>query len=397
MTVEPLLSGSDFERPAPIRDLLITDQLATRSRRQPDHAAEARAMHELSALLGELPEALQRRFVDFAVDLCRAGSAGISLLDVGESGQAIFRWTALAGAFAPHVGGHTPRDFSPCGICLDRGETILLSRPARRFHYLSEVDPPVVEALIVPLYAKGRRPLGTIWILSHDCQARFDGEDARAMEALGAFLAIALEKSALLRREALLLAELRHRGKNVLQMITSLLALQRQMTTDAAGRRALEEALARVRAVARVHADLFNQGPVATDLAAAIRETCASLDTATADRRISFAIDVETMDGDTDRLLLVLLIVNELVTNAVKYAFPDRDEGRIEIRAQRAGPNQLLLQVSDDGVPFEDGPERLKAKGGSGFALVEAFARQLEGRVIYPTGADKTVRVVVQL
>ena len=51
------------------------------------------------------PDALQHRFVELAFDLCRAGSAGISMLEEGERGEPLFRWTALAGEFAPYISG----------------------------------------------------------------------------------------------------------------------------------------------------------------------------------------------------------------------------------------------------------------------------------------------------
>jgi two-component sensor histidine kinase len=387
---------TDFGRTATAEEILVTDQLFTRPRRLPDHATESRALHELGALMGELPDTLYQRFVELAVELCAAGSAGISVLEPTATGETIFRWTALAGTFAPFVGGHTPRDFSPCGICLDRGHTILLSRPARRFSYLGEVAVPITEGLIVPLYSKGRKPLGTIWILSHSLERRFDGEDARVMEALAAFLAVALEKSSLLRERELLLAELRHRGKNTFQMITSLLSLQRHRTTDPAARRALENALARTSTIARVHADLFEHGPVPAELAVTIDAMCESLVALADERRISFEVDVDAVTAEPARLLLVLLIINELITNAVKYAFAGRSEGRIAIRAHRTGPDQLMVEVSDDGVPFGDSLRALKAQG-SGLDLVESFARQLDGRVFYPTGTDKTVKVVLRL
>ena len=66
-------------------------------------------------------------------------------------GEPVFRWDALAGAFAPYVGGTTPRRFSPCGLCLDRDATILVSRPARVFRYFEAAEPEIVEGLIVPV------------------------------------------------------------------------------------------------------------------------------------------------------------------------------------------------------------------------------------------------------
>ena len=77
-------------RSARVEDILITDALTSRASRQPDPSAEARALHELGALMGELPAALHQRFVELAVELCNAGSAGISVLETDEAGETIF-------------------------------------------------------------------------------------------------------------------------------------------------------------------------------------------------------------------------------------------------------------------------------------------------------------------
>src|SRR5579872_4732712 len=125
-------------------DVIITPELARRPSRRPQHAAEKRALVDLAQAMADAPETLARRLVEAALKLCRAGSAGLSLLETGTDGE-VFRWAALAGEYAPHVGGTTPRDFSPCGACLDRGSAQLYSYPARYFTYLHDVEPPIVE------------------------------------------------------------------------------------------------------------------------------------------------------------------------------------------------------------------------------------------------------------
>src|SRR5690349_20478537 len=114
-------------------ELLITEALYERPARPRDLAREMDVINDLARRMVRQPEALQHRFVELALDLCQAGSAGISLLEQGEGGETRFRWTALAGQFAPYVGGTTPRQFSPCGLCLDRDSAILVCRPARLF------------------------------------------------------------------------------------------------------------------------------------------------------------------------------------------------------------------------------------------------------------------------
>src|SRR5688572_24678767 len=73
-----------------------------------------------------------------------------------------FRWVALAGQYANYVGGTTPRDFSPCGVCLDRNAPQLYLWPARYFTYIRPITPPIVEGLVIPFHVDGRA-IGTIW------------------------------------------------------------------------------------------------------------------------------------------------------------------------------------------------------------------------------------------
>lgn len=149
-------------------------------------------MRRLMNLVADNPPDTITRFLDIALDLCAAGSAGLSVLADGPDGQRIFRWDALRGAFADYAGGSTPANFSPCRLCLDEGHTILVDRPARVFTYLASVEPPIVEGMIVPLYDAGKVPLGTLWIVSHDETRRFDAETARRMEQFAHLLVLAI-------------------------------------------------------------------------------------------------------------------------------------------------------------------------------------------------------------
>jgi signal transduction histidine kinase/CheY-like chemotaxis protein len=174
-----------------VDELLITEALQNRPARQRDLAREIKAINDLARGMVRQPDALQRRFVELALDLCGAGSAGISMLEEGEHGQPLFRWTALAGEFAPYIGGTTPRHFSPCGLCLDRDTAILVSRPARLFDYFNEASAPIIEGLVLPLHDADGRPVGTIWIAAHDEERQFDATDVRILEQITSFFALA--------------------------------------------------------------------------------------------------------------------------------------------------------------------------------------------------------------
>jgi signal transduction histidine kinase len=111
------------------------------------------------------------------------------MLRRNPDGEECFYWDALVGEYASFVGGTTPRSFSPCGTTIDRGTTQLFSYPGRFFPYLNDVSPQIVEGLVVPFFAAGK-PLGTIWIVSHD-ERTFGRLQAHLMEQIAAFCAAA--------------------------------------------------------------------------------------------------------------------------------------------------------------------------------------------------------------
>ncbi|MEH2067825.1 MAG: ATP-binding protein [Nostoc sp.] len=174
-----------------LEDILITEELSHRTPRTANFISENQALHALVRQLVNQPETMLQNLAEMALELCQCGTAGVSLLETTPSGEEVFRWNVLAGTLSQYVGGTTPRNFSPCGICLDRGTPVLFSHPERYFIYFQEANTPVVEGLVLPLIADDRA-LGTIWIISHDEQRHFDSEDVRVMTSLADFTAAAL-------------------------------------------------------------------------------------------------------------------------------------------------------------------------------------------------------------
>jgi RNA polymerase sigma factor (sigma-70 family) len=181
-----------------LNDILITDQILSRPlrMRKPRQDSESLRILELAALIS--PERLVDAFLELALDLCDAGTAGLSFLETGPDGKQVFRWTNLAGKLQAAVGGSTPRNFSPCGVTLDRNSPQLFSKPGRYFHYFNEVDLPIVEGLVIPFHV-GRDTKGTVWIVSHEEYTPFDSEDARIMTALTEYAASGFHLSRSLR------------------------------------------------------------------------------------------------------------------------------------------------------------------------------------------------------
>jgi PAS domain S-box-containing protein len=175
----------------PLRSMLSTAELARRSSRPPDYAAEAEALIALAQGMATSPDRVLQRLADTALTLCRAHSAGLSLLEEGDQ-KSNFHWRAIAGQWAPHINGGTPRNFGPCGTVLDQDVAMICTHPELDFPYWAPIKPVLEEGLLIPFYVKGEA-VGTIWVVAHDTSRRFDAEDLRVMTSLGTFAAAAYQ------------------------------------------------------------------------------------------------------------------------------------------------------------------------------------------------------------
>jgi two-component system, cell cycle sensor histidine kinase and response regulator CckA len=175
------------DQPCTLEDVVINSELSRRPSRAPDYQAEAQTLNVLAETLAHSPRNLLQRLFEIAQQLCRADSAGISLLEEHD-GQQVFRWEALAGILKSHVNGTMPRHASPCGTTIDRDATQLMYLPDS-FPPAFKVEPPVVEALLVPFHIEGQ-PIGTVWVVAHTDQRRFDKEDERIVKTFANFAAL---------------------------------------------------------------------------------------------------------------------------------------------------------------------------------------------------------------
>src|SRR3984893_642095 len=144
-----------------LRSMLATAELARRPSRPPDYAAENRALIVLAQAMATSPDAVLQKLADTALTLCRAHSAGLSLLEEGDQ-KSRFHWRAIAGQLASHLNGGTPRDFGPCGTVLDRNAAQVCSHPEVDFPYFGDVRPLLEEGLLIPFYVR-EQAAGTIW------------------------------------------------------------------------------------------------------------------------------------------------------------------------------------------------------------------------------------------
>ena len=167
-----------------LEDVVINSELYNRTPKAPDYEAENRALLALAQTLADAPDKILQRLAETALQLCRADTAGISLLEE-QDGAEVFRWEALAGVLSDRLNATTSRDASPCGTTIDRNTTQLMYMAERIFPALTS-EPPVVEVLVVPFHV-ARKPIGTVWVAAHDERRKFDREDERIIKTLAQF------------------------------------------------------------------------------------------------------------------------------------------------------------------------------------------------------------------
>jgi two-component sensor histidine kinase len=196
------------------------------------------------------------------------------------------------------------------------------------------------------------------------------------------------------RRGEVLLKEIHHRVKNNLQVISSLLALQARAAGDPRTRALLGESRDRVRSMALIHEKLYETGSArGLSFAAYVRDLATHLRHSYAgnSESVQLVIDVEDVSLDLDLSVPCGLIITELLSNALKHAFPGGRAGTVRVAFQREG-DRFALSVGDDGVglPDEVNPH---APGSLGLRIVQMLVEQIRGAVEVLPGPGATFRV----
>jgi PAS domain S-box-containing protein len=174
-----------------LESILRTEELHRRPWRPSDYGKENRALVALAIALADSPHTVLQTLAETILDVAQCDSAGVSLLTKDDGGKR-FYWPAIAGAWQPHIGGGTPRDFGPCGDVLDRNIPLLFRHFEWRYTYFLPVTPLVEECLLVPFYVGGKA-VGTIWAIAHNDRRKFDAEGLRLLESLGRFASAAYQ------------------------------------------------------------------------------------------------------------------------------------------------------------------------------------------------------------
>ena len=180
------------------------------------------------------------------------------------------------------------------------------------------------------------------------------------------------------RAKAVLLRELNHRCKNNLQMVSSLLTIEGARVSDPMARKAFDDAISRIAVMGQMHTLLYQRDAAeAVDVQEFVERLCTGLHASfVGERPIAIHCRAESLQLDMDKAVLVGIIVNEAVTNALRHAFTDARAGTVDVHLS-IEEGRALLRVDDNGVGIVPVPSK-----GLGSRLIDMMASQLGGTAV---------------
>lgn len=295
----------------------------------------------------------------------------------------------------PGVVGHarmSTDSASPTGYAFQTGEPVISNHLAEETRFRTPAllaEHGIKRALNVLIQSDGVR-FGVLEVDS-PTEGRFTEADQTFLQGFANLLGGAIERQqveeALRASEAqaqkavalqeMLKREISHRVKNSLAMVASLLNMQMRAATDPALRQALDAACTRITTIAQLHDRLWRADEVqAVNLVAFMDEVCDQIQ-ASAIPGQTLSWNVTPVMLATDQAVPLALIVNELVTNAFKYAF-DGGEGTVHLTIHLSGPKRMRLTVWDNGNGLPKGTETSNSKS-LGMKLIGVLSQQLGG------------------
>lgn len=406
----------------PVEAVIITSRLAKHASRLPDLLAENRAMLQLAEYLSHNPNEMLQKLAEIAVELCGAGSAGVSIL---EEHNEVFRWYAAAGEYANLRWETLPQFFSPCGTVVTSTTTQLMSYPERHFTYLADIDPKVVEVLLIP-FCVNEKIVGTVWIVSHTPAHGFDSEDVRIISNLSAFAAAGFKTlqiqnglEAAIRNRDEFLAILGHELRNPLFPLATAQSLLSTAQLPEVQRTAVDVIGRQLTHMQRLIDDILDASRIAEGKIAVVKRAVdvvslveATLDAIRprfdkADLQLIAAVPPTPIyiNADPDR---IMQIIGNLLINAVKFT---PAKGRVAVVISVI-EQQVRVSVTDTGIGLA--PENLnsiftmfnqveglpvgKSGLGIGLSLAKTLAELHDGTItVHSDGIDKGCEFSIRL
>lgn len=288
---------------------------------------------------------------------------------------------------------------SPAGFALRTGKPVISNHLENEERFRTPellLRHGVRRAMNVILQGDGA-PFGVLEVDSRS-EGEFIAHDLAFLQGAANILGMAIERQRhemslklALDRQRVLVKEINHRVKNSLSIVSSMLSMQARTSDDDHVKFSLEEAASRVATIARAHERLYQSTDVEQlDIGTYLAAVCEDLPSLS-----ECKVHMEALAGitmSTDRAISLALIVVELVTNAVKYAYEGK-AGPIWVAITRKD-DDVKVSVRDHGRGLPDGFD-LAANGGFGMRIVQALASQLDAHV-KPIRHDKGTEFVVR-
>jgi two-component sensor histidine kinase len=286
---------------------------------------------------------------------------------------------------------------SPAGYALHTGKPVISNHLENEQRFRTPellMAHGVRRAMNVILQGDGS-PFGVLEADSRS-EGEFSEHDIAFLQGAANILGMAIEQQqyqrklqTALERHQILLKEVNHRVKNSLQVVSSMLYLQASAAGDSALSERLNEASARISTIGRAYERLAYDGDQESiGLAYYLRQVIDDLETAVAPCKVQLEAP-EEIQFEADRAILVALVINELVLNARKHAYPNSSEGQIWVRVVQTEKPVVQISVRDEGVglPADFDPSMSRRLGSR---LINALAKQLEGELTRPVSAIGT-------
>ena len=292
---------------------------------------------------------------------------------------------------------------SPAGYALHTGKPVISNHLENEERFRTPellLEHGIRRAMNVILQGDGS-PFGVLEVDSRS-EGEFGEHDLAFLQGAANILGMAIERQryernlkAALDRQQVLLKEINHRVKNSLQVVISMLQLQARAAGDPELSAHLTEASTRVSTIGHAYQRLaYDADNEQIDLCLYLQEVLRDLESAVSPCTLHFGAP-PGIGLTTDRAILVALIVNELVTNAAKHAYPNGSAGPIWVNLVSAENDAVVVTVRDEGVGLPVGFDPTKSKR-LGSRLISGLVRQLDAELTQPLraiGAEFSIHV----
>jgi two-component sensor histidine kinase len=277
---------------------------------------------------------------------------------------------------------------SPAGFALRTGRPVISNQLENEQRFRT---PEILQrhgvrrAMNVILQGDGR-PFGVLEVDSRS-ETDFVEHDLAFLQGAANLLGMAIERerhqrslTAALNHHKVLLKEMNHRIKNSLTMVASMLNLHTNEIADPEAIQQIEEATHRVEAIAKAHEQLsFSSNIESMDVGAYIKTICENLGATVAHIEVNTQVE-EGIEISTGRAISAALMVNELITNAAKYAYDGERGGKVWITLARSDQDNFVITVRDEGAGLPKDFDTAKPKS-LGMRIVALLGRQLDAKI----------------